>query len=200
MGSDGTGTRTGRTAARSARDAAPGVADAMPRTGRHRPRHVAGRARGRDRVPHPALGGYLARAQRLRAHACVHRGRDHLRRIGVAAADGGVDRVAEPRRSAGRGRSRCCSPRASAAWCTAIAGWMAMRYFEHTRMKATRRQLARLGIGELARDGADGGFRQERRGRRRTSGRSHRRRAGQEGPGCRRHAAMSNPAHTILPS
>ena len=27
---------------------------------------------------------------------------------------------------------------------------MAMRYFEHTRMKATRRQLARLGIGELA--------------------------------------------------
>ena len=33
---------------------------------------------------------------------------------------------------------------------TAIAGWMAMRYFEHTRMKATRRQLARLGIGELA--------------------------------------------------
>ena len=33
---------------------------------------------------------------------------------------------------------------------TAVAGWMAMRYFEHTRMKATRRQLARLGIGELA--------------------------------------------------
>ena len=29
-------------------------------------------------------------------------------------------------------------------------GWMAMRYFEHTRMQATRRQLARLGIGELA--------------------------------------------------
>lgn len=28
--------------------------------------------------------------------------------------------------------------------------WMAMRYFEHTRLKATRRQLARLGIGELA--------------------------------------------------
>ena len=26
----------------------------------------------------------------------------------------------------------------------------AMRYFEHTRMQATRRQLARLGIGELA--------------------------------------------------
>ena len=25
-----------------------------------------------------------------------------------------------------------------------------MRYFEHTRMKATRRQLARLGIGELS--------------------------------------------------
>ena len=33
---------------------------------------------------------------------------------------------------------------------TAFAGWRAMRYFEHTRMKATRRQLARLGIGELA--------------------------------------------------
>ncbi|KGQ17945.1 putative membrane protein [Lysobacter dokdonensis DS-58] len=30
-----------------------------------------------------------------------------------------------------------------------LAGWMAVRYFEHTRMKATRRQLARLGIGEL---------------------------------------------------
>ncbi|WP_456986895.1 phage holin family protein [Lysobacter sp. A286] len=33
---------------------------------------------------------------------------------------------------------------------TAIAAWMAMRYFEHTRLHATRRQLARLGIGELA--------------------------------------------------
>lgn len=32
----------------------------------------------------------------------------------------------------------------------ALAGWMAMRYFDHTRMQATRRQLARLGIGELA--------------------------------------------------
>lgn len=32
----------------------------------------------------------------------------------------------------------------------ALSGWQAMRYFEHTRMKATRRQLARLGIGELA--------------------------------------------------
>lgn len=28
--------------------------------------------------------------------------------------------------------------------------WRAMRYFEHTRLKATRRQLARLGIGELS--------------------------------------------------
>ena len=33
---------------------------------------------------------------------------------------------------------------------TAGAGWLAMRYFEHTRFQATRRQLARLGIGELA--------------------------------------------------
>jgi hypothetical protein len=33
---------------------------------------------------------------------------------------------------------------------TAFAGWRAMYYFEHTRLKATRRQLARLGIGELA--------------------------------------------------
>lgn len=31
-----------------------------------------------------------------------------------------------------------------------FASWMASRYFEHTRLKATRRQLARLGIGELA--------------------------------------------------
>lgn len=30
------------------------------------------------------------------------------------------------------------------------AGWKAMEYFEHTRMRATRRQLARLGFGELA--------------------------------------------------
>lgn len=40
---------------------------------------------------------------------------------------------------------------------TAFAGWRAMRYFEHTRMKATRRQLARLGIGELARMTPDAG-------------------------------------------
>ena len=33
---------------------------------------------------------------------------------------------------------------------TALAAWTATRYFEHTRLKATRRQLARLGIGELA--------------------------------------------------
>lgn len=32
----------------------------------------------------------------------------------------------------------------------ALAGWRAMRYFEHTRLQATRRQLARLGIGELS--------------------------------------------------
>lgn len=36
------------------------------------------------------------------------------------------------------------------ALATWFAGWRAMRYFEHTRMKATRRQLARLGIGELS--------------------------------------------------
>ena len=30
-----------------------------------------------------------------------------------------------------------------------IAGWLGTRYFEHTRLQATRRQLARLGIGEL---------------------------------------------------
>lgn len=37
---------------------------------------------------------------------------------------------------------------------SALGAWLALRtamgYFEHTRMKATRRQLARLGIGELA--------------------------------------------------
>ena len=32
---------------------------------------------------------------------------------------------------------------------TAAAGIAAMRYFEHTRMQATRRQFARLGFGEL---------------------------------------------------
>lgn len=33
---------------------------------------------------------------------------------------------------------------------TVGAGIAAMRYFEHTRMQATRRQFARLGFGELA--------------------------------------------------
>lgn len=33
---------------------------------------------------------------------------------------------------------------------TLYAGWRAMRYFEHTRLKATRRQFARLGLGELS--------------------------------------------------
>ena len=32
----------------------------------------------------------------------------------------------------------------------ALGGWGATRYFEHTRMQATRRQLARLGVGELS--------------------------------------------------
>lgn len=30
------------------------------------------------------------------------------------------------------------------------AAWFGMRYFDHTRLQATRRQLARLGIGELS--------------------------------------------------
>ena len=33
---------------------------------------------------------------------------------------------------------------------TAFGIWRAMHYFEHTRLQATRRQLARLGLGELA--------------------------------------------------
>ncbi|GAB3347202.1 phage holin family protein [Lysobacter tyrosinilyticus] len=33
---------------------------------------------------------------------------------------------------------------------TALGIWRAIHYFEHTRMHATRRQLARLGIGELS--------------------------------------------------
>ncbi|MEO5628693.1 MAG: phage holin family protein [Thermomonas sp.] len=33
---------------------------------------------------------------------------------------------------------------------TVLAAWFASRYFEHTRMQATRRQFARLGLGELA--------------------------------------------------
>lgn len=31
-----------------------------------------------------------------------------------------------------------------------VGGFSAMRYFEHTRLQATRRQMARLGVGELA--------------------------------------------------
>ncbi|MBS0225856.1 MAG: phage holin family protein [Proteobacteria bacterium] len=38
---------------------------------------------------------------------------------------------------------------------TAWAGWRAIGYFEHTRMKATRRQLARLGIGDGDADGEE---------------------------------------------
>lgn len=33
---------------------------------------------------------------------------------------------------------------------TLLGAWLAMRYFEHTRLQATRRQLARLGFGELS--------------------------------------------------
>jgi hypothetical protein len=33
---------------------------------------------------------------------------------------------------------------------TGYGAWRAMYYFEHTRLRATRRQLARLGFGELA--------------------------------------------------
>lgn len=33
---------------------------------------------------------------------------------------------------------------------TALGIWRAIHYFEHTRMHATRRQLARLGFGELS--------------------------------------------------
>jgi hypothetical protein len=33
---------------------------------------------------------------------------------------------------------------------TGFGVWQAIRYFEHTRLQATRRQLARLGFGELA--------------------------------------------------
>ena len=40
---------------------------------------------------------------------------------------------------------------------TAWAAWQADRYFDHTRMQATRRQLARLGIGELADSAPDPG-------------------------------------------
>jgi hypothetical protein len=40
---------------------------------------------------------------------------------------------------------------------TGLGGWKAMWYFEHTRMQATRRQLGRLGVGELARFMPDAG-------------------------------------------
>lgn len=40
---------------------------------------------------------------------------------------------------------------------TGLGGWKAMGYFDHTRMQATRRQLGRLGIGELARFMPDAG-------------------------------------------
>ena len=42
----------------------------------------------------------------------------------------------------------------SCALLSGVGAWLAIRkaddYFEHTRLKATRRQLARLGIGELS--------------------------------------------------
>lgn len=46
---------------------------------------------------------------------------------------------------------------------TGLAAWAAIGYFEHTRLKATRRQLAQLGVGELAAmmPGAGSGVRTE---------------------------------------
>lgn len=41
----------------------------------------------------------------------------------------------------------------------ALGGWGATRYFEHTRLQATRRQLARLGVGELSKLMPDAGSR-----------------------------------------
>ncbi len=41
-------------------------------------------------------------------------------------------------------------PAAMSVVITGLASWRAVRYFEHTRMQATRRQLARLGIGDLS--------------------------------------------------
>ncbi|MDO4708312.1 MAG: phage holin family protein [Pseudomonadota bacterium] len=32
---------------------------------------------------------------------------------------------------------------------TAVSAWRALTYFEHTQMRATRRQLAKMGLGEL---------------------------------------------------
>lgn len=37
----------------------------------------------------------------------------------------------------------------------ALAAWLAMRYFEHTRLQASRRQLARLGVGASSRNERD---------------------------------------------
>lgn len=39
----------------------------------------------------------------------------------------------------------------------AVGGWQATRHFEHTRLQATRRQLARLGVGELSKLMPDAG-------------------------------------------
>ncbi|PNS09124.1 phage holin family protein [Solilutibacter silvestris] len=39
---------------------------------------------------------------------------------------------------------------------TALAAWRVTVYFEHTRMQATRRQLARVGIGDGDGDQSDG--------------------------------------------
>jgi len=55
--------------------------------------------------------------------------------------------------SRGLGLSWAWSMLICAAISLAVAGWAVWKgqaYFEHTRMQATRRQLARLGIGELA--------------------------------------------------
>ncbi|ALN59794.1 phage holin family protein [Lysobacter enzymogenes] len=40
---------------------------------------------------------------------------------------------------------------------TAIGGWQALRYFEHTRLSATRRQLRRMGLGHDDDDDDDRG-------------------------------------------
>jgi uncharacterized membrane protein YqjE len=83
---------------------------------------------------------------------------------------------------------------------TALGMWRAMHYFEHTRMQATRRQLARLGIGELAAS-CPMRIRPNPPGTppKRVAGRDQRQ-AGEEGTGHRRHAALRVRTTAVPPS
>lgn len=130
-------------------DPAPDLAEALRQIG----------AAGREGA---SAAGDAAKALRLLISADLSLARSALGRVlaftGVAVAFGGSAWLLLMALVAAllhdlRGWSWALSLGACAALSVAITAvgiWGALHYFEYTRMRATRRQLARLGIGELS--------------------------------------------------